>query len=73
MFDQGWEKLREETFARQELARPIFCTSPIERMDREESLDLCRRLESMHLTFLLPGVLVEDFRPVVFCIAGFDA
>ncbi len=39
-------------------------------VDREKSLNLCRRFESTHLAFLLPGVLVRDFRSVVFVLPG---
>ena len=39
-------------------------------VDTEKSLDLCRRLESTHLAFLLPRVLVGDFSSVVFVLAG---
>ncbi len=39
-------------------------------VDREKSLNLCRRLEATHLVFLLPGVLVRDFRSVVFVAPG---
>ena len=39
-------------------------------VDAEKALELCRRLESTHLAFLLSGVLVRDFGPVVFILAG---
>ena len=35
-------------------------------VEREKSLHLCRRFETPHLALLLPGVLVGDFRAVVF-------
>jgi hypothetical protein len=39
-------------------------------VDREESLNLCRRFEATHLAFLLPGVLVGDFSSVIFVLPG---
>ena len=39
-------------------------------VDREKSLNLCRRFEATHLAFLLPGVLVGDFRSVIFVWPG---
>ena len=39
-------------------------------MDREKSLNLCRRFEATHLAFLLPSVLVGDFSSVVFVLPG---
>jgi len=39
-------------------------------VDREESLNLCRRFEATHLAFLLPGVLVRDLNAVVFVLPG---
>ena len=39
-------------------------------VDREKPLHLCRRFEATHLAFLLPGVLVGDFRSVVFVLPG---
>ena len=37
-------------------------------VDREKSLNLCRRFEATHLASLLPGVLVGDF--IVFVLRG---
>ena len=34
-------------------------------VEREKSLHLCRRIETAHLTFPLPSVLVGDFSAVV--------
>ena len=39
-------------------------------VDREKSLGLSHRLESTHLAFLLPAVLVGDFSSVVFVLAS---
>ena len=39
-------------------------------VDREKSLNLCRRFEATHLAFLLPGVLVRDFSSVVLVLPG---
>ena len=39
-------------------------------LDREKSLNLCRRFEATHLAFLLPGALVGTFSPVVFVLTG---
>ena len=39
-------------------------------VDREKSLNLCRRFEATHLASLLPGVLVGDFSSVVFVLRG---
>ena len=39
-------------------------------VDTEKALELWHRLESTHLAFLLPGVLVGDFSSVVFVLAG---
>ncbi len=39
-------------------------------VDTEKALDLCRRIESTHLAFPLPGVLVGNFSSVVLVLAG---
>ena len=39
-------------------------------VDREKSLNLYRQFETTHLAFLLPGVLVGDFSPVVLVLVG---
>ncbi len=39
-------------------------------VDREKSLNLCRRFEATHLPFLLTGVLMGDFSSVVFVLPG---
>ena len=38
--------------------------------DREKALELRQWLESTHLTFSLPGVLVGDLRPIVLVGTG---
>ncbi len=38
--------------------------------EAEKSLGLSRGFESTHLAFLPPGVLMRDFSPIVFILAG---
>ena len=39
-------------------------------VDREKSLNLYRRFEATHLTFLLPSVLVGNFSSIVLVLPG---
>jgi hypothetical protein len=39
-------------------------------VDREKSLNLCRRFEASHLAFLLAGLLGRDFSSVVLVLFG---
>ena len=65
----GESSLPEESLMDRFEVMPSYSEQVLNRaVDREKSLNLCRRLEATHLAFLLPGVLVRDFRSVIFVL-----